>query len=340
MGTSWPTCARRLTQTGFPPFRAQSQRTGKELQRVYRARLRCFVQRDGGHSLAVKLLGVGHGDEVVTPTLTFAASCNPILYQGGIPIFIDSDRASWNLNRDRLADFLHGQGSNRQATEGGRGRSSVRADSRPRLNSRCMCSVWTTCARGCCRVSWCTVQRPYSRGRGRCGCLSFNGNKIITGTSGGILVSARKEWVERDWFWSTQPRDGDPLGVNNYVHSELGYNYRMSNVLAGIAPGQLEVLDLRVQQVRRAVFDRYRAAFADLPGIEPQPEAEFGDRRSEIGDGWEGQGAGGGVGCEEWGVRGEGQVAKGKGRERSTFNVQRSTFNHQPSTINHQPACP
>ena len=86
------------------------------------------------------------------------------------------------------------------------------------------------------------------------------------------------EWVDKARFWSTQARDPDPAGIRNYCHSELGYNYRLSNVLAGIVRGQLEVLEDRVAQ-RRAVFARYRQAFEDLPGIEGQPEADFGERR-------------------------------------------------------------
>jgi dTDP-4-amino-4,6-dideoxygalactose transaminase len=106
---------------------------------------------------------------------------------------------------------------------------------------------------------------------GDIGIFSFNGNKIITSTGGGMLVSRRPEWVDTARRWSMQARDVDPLGVGNYVHSELGFNYRLSNVLAGIARGQLDVLEARVAE-RRAVFERYRQAFADLPGIEPQPE--------------------------------------------------------------------
>jgi pyridoxal phosphate-dependent aminotransferase EpsN len=105
--------------------------------------------------------------------------------------------------------------------------------------------------------------------------FSFNGNKTITGTSGGMLCSANEEWVEKARHWSGQACDPDPEGINNYVHSELGFNYRLSNVLAGIVRGQLEVLDDRVAR-RRAVFERYRVAFADVPGLTPQPEADFG----------------------------------------------------------------
>jgi len=101
--------------------------------------------------------------------------------------------------------------------------------------------------------------------------FSFNGNKIITTTSGGMLSSPNSDWVEKARFWSQQARDPRV----EYHHTEMGYNYRMSNVLAGIGRGQLEVLEERVRQ-RRAVFDRYREAFSDLPGLEPMPEAPHG----------------------------------------------------------------
>jgi pyridoxal phosphate-dependent aminotransferase EpsN len=106
---------------------------------------------------------------------------------------------------------------------------------------------------------------------GKVGAFSFNGNKIITTTGGGMLVAERQSWVDRARFWSMQARDP---GVA-YHHTELGYNYRLSNVLAGIGRGQLEVLDERVRQ-RRAVASRYRDAFADLPGITPMPQASYG----------------------------------------------------------------
>jgi pyridoxal phosphate-dependent aminotransferase EpsN len=106
---------------------------------------------------------------------------------------------------------------------------------------------------------------------GDIGVYSFNGNKIITTTGGGMLVSSNPDWVAKARFWSQQARDPALW----YEHSELGYNYRMSNVLAGIGRGQLEVLGLRVQQ-RRAIAFRYRDAFADLPGISLMPQAPYG----------------------------------------------------------------
>jgi pyridoxal phosphate-dependent aminotransferase EpsN len=226
-----------------------------------------------GLHLALKLVGVGPGEEVVSPTLTFVASCNPILYEGARPVFLDSDRVSWNLDPQRFVEFI------RLRARNGRLPKAVvvvhlfgqPADVDPVL--------------AVCREHGIAVVEDAAealgalyRGRpvgtlGDVGVFSFNGNKVITATSGGMLLASSEHLVRKARHWSTQACDPDPL--RNYRHSEIGYNYRMSNVLAGIALGQLGVLDLRVQQ-RRAVFERYRTAFADLPGLEPQPEARYG----------------------------------------------------------------
>ncbi len=232
-----------------------------------------------GLHLGYRLLGVGPGDEVLTPTLTFAASCNPIVYLGARPVFLDSERRTWNLDPDLLADELR-----RRAARGRLPRAvsvvhlfGQAADLDPILEvcRRYEMPLLEDAAESL--GAWYRGRHPGTLGE--VGVFSFNGNKIITGTSGGMLVAARPEWVARARHWSTQARDTDPEGIKNYVHSELGYNYRLSNVLAGIVLGQLAVLEERVRQ-RRAVFERYRTAFADLPGIEPQPEAKFEDRSS------------------------------------------------------------
>ena len=224
-----------------------------------------------GIHLGLKLLGVKPGDEVVTPTLTFAASCNPIRYEQAIPIFMDSDAASWNLDPQLLADFLKQRADRNQLPK---------AVTVVHLfgQSADMDPILELCARYELPVLEDAAEALGALYKGRVpgtlgdvGVYSFNGNKIITCTGGGMLVAKRKEDVDRVRFWSTQSRDADPQGLNNYVHTQLGYNYRLSNVLAGIALGQLEVLEDRVRQ-RRAVFDRYQKAFADLPGIEPQQE--------------------------------------------------------------------
>jgi len=250
--------------------------------------------------LALRLAGVGPGDEVISPTLTFVASCNPIRYLGAIPLFVDSESQTWNLDPNRLAEVL--------AMRAARGRLpkalvavhlfGQMADMDPIIQ---LCQRYGIALVEDAAESLGAFYKGRPSGTlGDVSVLSFNGNKVITATAGGMLSSKRPEWVEKARFWSTQACDPNP--DRNYLHSELGYNYRMSNVLAGIALGQLEVLDLRVQQ-RRAVFERYRAGFADIRGIEPQPEAEFGDGRSEMEDG-------GGAGR---GARGDEQSAKSKG---------------------------
>ncbi len=221
--------------------------------------------------LGLRLLGVDTGDEVLSPTLTFVASVNPIVYLGGTPIFLDSERSSWNLDPNRLEDALR-----RRAIAGRRPKAIVvvhlfgqSADLDPvmGLSDRYGVPVLEDAAeaRG-------TTYRDRAAGTiAPVGAFSFNGNKIITTTGGGMLVARDPEWVRKARFWSTQARDPGLA----YEHSEVGYNYRMSNVLAGIGRGQLEVLDDRVAR-RRAIAFRYRDAFADLPGIELMPQATYG----------------------------------------------------------------
>jgi pyridoxal phosphate-dependent aminotransferase EpsN len=224
-----------------------------------------------GIHLAVKLLGFGPGDEMVTPTLTFAASCNPLLYERATPVFIDSERPSWNIDPELLAGFL---------------RRRAAANRLPKAvtvvhlfgQSADMDAIMTICRQYELPVLEDAAEALGAKYKGKApgtfgdvGVFSYNGNKIITCTGGGMLVSPRTEWVEKARYWSTQARDP---GIN-YLHSEVGYNYRLSNVLAGIARGQLEVLELRVAQ-RRAIAFKYRDAFSDLPGIELMPQASYG----------------------------------------------------------------
>ena len=221
--------------------------------------------------LGLRLLGVGPGDEVFCPTLTFVASVNPVRYLGGRPVLVDSDRETWNLDPQVLADAL---------------RERARCNRLPRAvvpvhlygQPADMHPILEACARYEIPVLEDAAEALGSlyHGKpagtlGQVGVFSFNGNKVITTTGGGMLVSPNREWVAKARFWSTQARDP---GIA-YEHSEMGYNYRMSNVLAGIGRGQLEVLDLRVEQ-RRAIAFRYREAFADLPGIELMPQAHYG----------------------------------------------------------------
>lgn len=221
--------------------------------------------------LALRLAGIGPGDEVFCSTLTFVAAANAIVYQGGAPVFVDSDRATWNLDPDLLSRAL------RERAAANRLPKALvvvhlygqTADMDPILQA---CGEYGVAVIEDAAEAVGALYKGKPAGTlGDAGVYSFNGNKIITTTGGGMLVSRDQAWVDRARFWSQQARDAALW----YEHSELGYNYRMSNVLAGIGRGQLEVLDLRIEQ-RRAIAFRYRDAFADLPGISLMPQAAYG----------------------------------------------------------------
>jgi len=221
--------------------------------------------------LGLRLLGVGPGDEVFCPTLTFVASCNPIRYLGAEPVFLDSDYTSWNLNPNILEDALR-----QRAQQNKLPRALVVVH----LYGQCahMDPILALCwhygipvLEDAAEALGATYHGRPAGTFGDVGTFSFNGNKIITTTGGGMLVSGNAYYIERARLWSQQARDP---GIA-YEHSELGYNYRMSNVLAGIGRGQLDVLNLRVKQ-RRAIAFRYQDGFADLPGITLMPQASYG----------------------------------------------------------------
>ncbi len=224
-----------------------------------------------GLHLALRLAGVGCGDEVFCPTLTFVAAANAIVYQSGVPVFVDSDRATWNLDPDVLSCALRERAAVNRLPKALvvvhlYGQS---ADMDPILRA---CAEYGVAVIEDAAEAVGTLYKGKPAGTlGDVGVYSFNGNKIITTTGGGMLVSRNSAWIGKAKYWSQQARDVALW----YEHSELGYNYRMSNVLAGIGRGQLEVLDLRVQQ-RRAIAFRYREAFADLPGISLMPQAPYG----------------------------------------------------------------
>jgi pyridoxal phosphate-dependent aminotransferase EpsN len=219
--------------------------------------------------VGLRLLGVGPGDEVMCSTLTFAASANPIRYLGAEPVFIDSETRTWNMDPELLARALEAKATRNQLP-----RAVVVVD----LYGQCaeMDPILEVTARYGVPVLEDAAEALGARYRnrqagtfGEVAAFSFNGNKIITTAGGGMLAARDADRVEKARFLSTQARDPHPLGA--YEHSEAGYNYRMSNVLAGVGRGQLEVLDLRVEQ-RRAIAEQYRVAFAEVPGVEPMPE--------------------------------------------------------------------
>jgi pyridoxal phosphate-dependent aminotransferase EpsN len=222
--------------------------------------------------LALELLGVGRGDSVVCPTLTFCATANPIVYVGAEPVFLDADPATWNLDPDLLRDELHAR-----AQRGRLPKAVIAVD----LYGQCAdhARILEACApyeipvlEDAAEALGATYRGRPAGQFGKCAAFSFNGNKIITTSGGGMLVSEDGRLIERARFLATQARDPAP----HYQHSAIGYNYRLSNILAAIGRGQLRVLADRVA-ARRRVLASYRAALADLPGIAFLPQAPHGE---------------------------------------------------------------
>ena len=222
--------------------------------------------------LALRLLGMQPGDEVLCSTFTFSASANPIAYEGGHPVFIDSEAASWNMDPALLAEELAAC-----AARGRLPRAVIVVD----LYGQCADydPIVAACARydvpiiqDSAEALGATYKGRMAGAQGRLGVFSFNGNKIITTSGGGMLVSEDARLIERARFLATQARDPAP----HYQHSQIGFNYRMSNVLAGIGRGQLRALPRRIA-ARRTNFERYRAALAGVPGIGFMPVAGHGE---------------------------------------------------------------
>ena len=221
--------------------------------------------------LALQLVGVGPGDEVFVSSFTFAASVNPIRYLGGVPFFIDSERESWNLDPALVAEELD---------------KRARAGKLPRAvvvvhllgQSADLDPIMAACDRhgvpvieDAAEVLGATYKGRAPGTFGKAAAFSFNGNKIITTSGGGMIASDDPALIAHAVKLATQARDPAP----HYEHSEIGYNFRLSNVLAGIGRGQLAVLEDRVK-ARRRNFDYYQHHLGDLPGVEFMPEAPWG----------------------------------------------------------------
>jgi len=222
--------------------------------------------------LALRMLGLRPGEEVICPTLTFAASANPIVYEGGTPVFIDSEETTWNMDPTLLCEELVACAAN------GRLPRAVivvdlygqSADYDPILDACARREV--PVIQDSAEALGATYKGRKAGTQGRCGVFSFNGNKIITTSGGGMLVSDNPELIERARFLAMQARDPAP----HYQHSTIGFNYRMSNVLAAIGRGQLRVLGERIAS-RRRNFERYKAVLGTAPGIGFMPLASYGE---------------------------------------------------------------
>ncbi len=221
--------------------------------------------------LLLRYFGVGAGDEVFCSTFTFVASANPIMYQKAIPVFVDSDHSSWNMDPELLGRELE-----KRDGEGRLPKAMVLVhlygqpadiDLIKEICDRYAIPLIEDAAEALGAVYKGKAPGTF----GHAGFYSFNGNKIITTSGGGMIVSDDEELIKKVKFWATQARDA----AVHYEHSEVGYNYRMSNVLAGIGRGQLRVLGDRVEGKRR-IFKNYVKALADLPGVQFMPEPDFG----------------------------------------------------------------
>jgi pyridoxal phosphate-dependent aminotransferase EpsN len=221
--------------------------------------------------LVLRALGVGPGDRVAVSTFTFAGSVWPIMYLGAEPVFIDSETISWNVDAALVEQYLQ---------------DAERSNRLPKVliavhlygQHADLDPIAAACEKHGVILVEDAAESLGATYRGRqtgtvadFSILSFNGNKIITTTGGGAVLTKDETALTRMRKWANQSREP----AVEYLHREYGFNYRMSNVLAGIGRGQLRVLDDHIRR-RRTVFDRYREAFADLPGVVMQPEAPWG----------------------------------------------------------------
>jgi pyridoxal phosphate-dependent aminotransferase EpsN len=219
--------------------------------------------------LALSLLGVQSGDKVFCSSLTFIASANPIIYQGAEPVFIDSEYETWNMSPEALQRAFN---------------EAVKENILPKAvivvnlygQSAKMDEIVSICNQYDVPIiedaaeSLGAMYKGKASGTfGKFGIFSFNGNKIITTSGGGMLVSDDREALKKARFLATQARDYAP----HYQHSQIGYNYRLSNILAGIGRAQLQVLEERIA-ARRAIFQRYYEELSSLPGFTFMPELQ------------------------------------------------------------------
>jgi dTDP-4-amino-4,6-dideoxygalactose transaminase len=221
--------------------------------------------------LALRWLKLKPSDEVVCSLFTFVASVNPVLYEGATPVFVDSEARSWNMDPALLAEAVEDR---------------IQRGKKPQAvilvhlygQSADIDGVAEICVRHEIPLIEDAAEAPGATYKGKapgsvglCGMFSFNGNKIITTSGGGMLVSQDKALIDKVQFWATQARNPAP----HYEHSEVGYNYRLSNVLAAVGRGQLHVLKQRAE-ARRRNFEYYQKALGDLPGLAFMPEADYG----------------------------------------------------------------
>lgn len=218
--------------------------------------------------LALRLLGVGKGDVVFVSSLTFSATCNPIVYENATPVFIDSERDTWNMSPEALRKAYEKYPNPKAVIIVHLYGTPAKLDEIMKI-----CKEHGTLLIEDAAESLSSTYKGKHTGTfGVLGIYSFNGNKIITTSGGGMLVSEDGEMIEKARFLSTQARDA----ARHYQHSQIGYNYRMSNVTAGIGRGQLMSLEEH-KRLKKAIYEQYKEAFADISEISMNPMNEDGD---------------------------------------------------------------
>lgn len=212
--------------------------------------------------LALKIIGVQPGDIVFSTDLTFAATCNPITYEKAVPVFIDSEKDTWNMSPEALKKAFEKYPNPKAVVIAHLYGTPAKMDEIMQICKEHNVPVIEDAA----EALGSTYKGRHAGTFGDIGIYSFNGNKIITTSGGGMLVSRREEDVKKATFLATQARDT----ARHYQHSQIGYNYRMSNIVAGIGRGQLRHLDEHVA-IKRAIYAQYKEAFADIDAITMNP---------------------------------------------------------------------
>ena len=218
--------------------------------------------------LALKAVGVGKGDIVFCQSLTFSATANPIIYQNAVPVFIDSDYETWNMCPKALEKAFEKYPDVKAVLVVHLYGLAADMDQIMQICNKHNVTVIEDAAESLGAY----YQGKHTGTIGEYGIFSFNGNKIITTSGGGMLVADNEERIAKVRFWATQSRDP----ARHYQHSELGFNYRMSNVLAGIGRGQLKVLDKRVEK-KKYIFEYYKRELGGLEGVQFMPINEWNE---------------------------------------------------------------
>lgn len=218
--------------------------------------------------MALKAAGVGRGDIVFCQSLTFSASANPIIYQNAIPVFIDSDFETWNMSPQALEEAFKAYPEAKAVIVVHLYGLAADLDPIKEICDRHGAVLIEDAAESLGTL----YKGSYTGSLGEYGVFSFNGNKIITTSCGGMLVSDKGEKIAKARFWATQAKDKAPY----YQHSELGFNYKMSNICAGIGRGQLKVLEDRIRK-KREIYDYYKKELEGLPGLTMMPENDWNE---------------------------------------------------------------